>query len=237
MKRRLRLISTAAAALLVALLAAGCGARSGSFASDAQAEANAPADAGQQPPFAGERSAGAGLFPSLRREPLVVPAGTAIAVRLQQTVSSATASAGDSFSAVLDQPLVVDGKVIAPKGADVEGRVTAARRSGRLHNAGYLRLTLVSVNAGSGRIPLHTSSVFRHGGSYKKRNLAFIGGGAGGGALIGALAGGGKGALIGSLIGAGAGTGAAYATGRKEVGFGAERRLTFRLTRPLVTRS
>ena len=59
-----------------------------------------------------------------------------------------------------------------------------------------------------------------------------IGGGAGAGALIGALAGGGKGALIGSAIGAGAGTTAAYATGKKDVGFSPERRLTFRLTQP-----
>jgi hypothetical protein len=56
-----------------------------------------------------------------------------------------------------------------------------------------------------------------------------IGGGTGAGALIGGLAGGGKGALIGTAIGAAGGTGTAYATGKKEVSFGEERRLTFRL--------
>ena len=73
------------------------------------------------------------------------------------------------------------------------------------------------------------------GSSHKKRNAVMIGGGAGAGALIGALAGGPKGALIGSAIGAGAGTGSAYATGKKEVGIGVERRLTFRLIQPLAT--
>jgi hypothetical protein len=42
--------------------------------------------------------------------------------------------------------------------------------------------------------------------------------------------------VIGSLVGAGAGTGAAYATGKKDVGFDVERRLTFRLTAPVTTK-
>jgi hypothetical protein len=172
-------------------------------------------------------------LPFTESKPLGVPVNTAIYIRLQQGISSATAQSGQNFSAVLDEPLVVDGQTLAPRGTAVTGRVVAARESGHLHNAGYLRITLSSIALNGKIMPLQTNSVFVSGGSYKKRNLAFIGGGAGGGALIGALVGGGKGAAIGSVAGAAGGTGAAYATGKKEVGFVAERRLGFRLTQPL----
>ena len=166
---------------------------------------------------------------------LTVPAGTLIAIRMQSSVSSKTASAGQHFQAVLDEPIVVEGKTVAERGAEVAGRVVSARSSGRLHKPGYLRLTLASITLSGKRLPLETSSIFVQGSSHKKRNAVMIGGGAGAGALIGALAGGPKGALIGSAIGAGAGTGSAYATGKKEVGIGVERRLTFRLIQPLAT--
>ncbi len=71
------------------------------------------------------------------------------------------------------------------------------------------------------------------GGSHKKRNLGVIGGGAGAGALIGGITGGGVGAAVGSAIGGGGGTAVAYGTGKKDVAFGVERRLTFKLTQPL----
>jgi hypothetical protein len=57
-----------------------------------------------------------------------------------------------------------------------------------------------------------------------------IGGGAGAGALIGALAGGGKGAAIGALAGGGAGTAGAAFTGNKNIVLPAESALSFKLT-------
>lgn len=202
------------ALLVLAGLAAGC-------------------NVGEQPPTVAADSPTSQQLPFAEGKALVVPANTAIYVRLQQSISSASAQSGQNFSAVLDEPLVVEGQTLAPKDAAVTGKVVAARESGHLHNAGYLRITLSSITLNGKTVPLQTNSVFVSGGSYKKRNLAFIGGGAGGGALLGALVGGGKGAVVGSAIGAAGGTTAAYATGKKEVGFVAERRLGFRLTQPL----
>lgn len=226
--------------VLVALLAAvtGCGKQmSTPVARSANDQPSTQAQTAQAAPFSGKNDsadASKTTSKSLVPQEVVIPSGTAITVRLQNAVSSATSSPGDQFEAVLDQPIVVDGETIAPTGAQVTGRVVAARRSGRLTHPGYLRIALASMDVKGKTILLQSSSVMVAGAAHKKRNLAWIGGGAGGGALIGAIASGGTGALIGSAIGAAGGTGAAYATGKKDVGFGPERRLTFRLTRPIT---
>ena len=187
----------------------------------------------QKVPF--DRANGQGISPTkaLIPAPQNVPAGTPLTVRLQTGVSSASSQAGETFDAVLDEPIVVNGQTVLPRGSGVTGRVVAAKSSGRLQDPGYLRLTLAAVKLSGKSVPMQTSSIFVRGSSHEKRNLAMIGGGAGAGALIGGIAGGGKGALIGTAIGAAGGTGTAYATGKKDVGFGPERRLTFRLTEPL----
>jgi hypothetical protein len=96
----------------------------------------------------------------------------------------------------------------------------------------YLRLR--SVTVGGKTYAVATNSFGRTLGGKGKRDAEFIGGGAAGGAIIGALAGGGKGAAIGAAAGAGAGTAGAAATGKKDIEFRAETRLAF-TTRAAVT--
>src|SRR5713226_9497803 len=174
-----------------------------------------------------------GISPTGSLMPAAIPAGTPITIRLQSSLSSAASRSGDAFEAVLDEPIIVEGQTVAPRAATVTGKVVYAKASGHLQDPGYLRLTLTEISVNGKSLPVQTSSIFVKGGSHEKRNLEMIGGGAGGGAL----AGGGKGALIGTAVGAAGGTGAAYATGKTDVGFAAERRLTFRLTQPLPVRS
>jgi hypothetical protein len=162
---------------------------------------------------------------------IVIPAGTPVMVRLQQRLSSGSATRGERFSAVLEQPLISGDRVVVPAGTLVEGHVVSAHHSGRLRHPGSLGLTLDSMIINDRHIPLATTEVVAHGGSHKKRNWGYIGGGTGGGAVIGALAAGGKGALIGSGIGAAAGTTTAFLTGKKDAKFSNERLLQFRLDR------
>jgi hypothetical protein len=161
-------------------------------------------------------SAGAGTIPS----------GSRVTVRIEGALSSATATAGQSWSGTLASDIVADGKTLAKRGNPVKGKVTYVNRSGRLHKPGELSLRLTSINGE----PVSSSRVSRKGKSHTKSNATKIGGGAAAGAVIGALAGGGKGAAIGATAGAGAGTGVAAATGKQEVTIPAESLLTFTIT-------
>jgi hypothetical protein len=148
---------------------------------------------------------------------------------LNDALSSASNRVGDKISAVLEVPVEIGGREVIPRGARVEGHVTTSRSSGRLKGRAAIGITLDAVEDRGKMIPIRTTLDTRVSKAHKKRNLQFIGGGAGLGALIGAIAGGGKGAAIGAGAGAAAGTGAAAATGKKEVYIPAETVFTFRL--------
>jgi len=167
-----------------------------------------------------------------RPEVLLTP-GTTFNVRLDSPLDTRRNHAGDEFSATLNRPVVVHGETVIPSGTRFRGHVTEAAASGRLEGRPILSLTLDSFRLQGREFPLRTAHVDRLGPPHKKRNAFLIGGGAGLGAAIGAIAGGGKGALIGGAAGAGAGTAGAAATGKEELAIPAESQLQFTLKSPV----
>lgn len=90
-----------------------------------------------------------------------LPPGTLLVVRLKRPVY-ASASPETHFEAVVDQPVVVGGNTLIPKGASVAGRVESAQTSRIKPNRGYVRLALQSVSVGDRRVPVQTASLFAH---------------------------------------------------------------------------
>lgn len=164
---------------------------------------------------------------------VTVPAGTSIHVRLSTGLNTGSTDAGSAFSGTLAAPLAVNGVTVAPTGSSVGGRVASVVSSGRLKRPAEISLILTSITPTGGQpVSVSTETWGISGKSHKKRNILMAGGGAGVGALIGAVAGGGKGAAIGGMAGAAGGTGMAYATGKKEISLPAETAMTFKLTAP-----
>ena len=159
-----------------------------------------------------------------------MPAGSQLVVRVGQTLTAKGSNVGDSFSGALAQSLVVHGVKVIKAGTPVTGTVVAAKGQGRFKGSGDL---VVAVNR-VGSYSVATSSYEATTKGKGKRTAGFVGGGAGGGALLGGIAGGGKGALIGGLLGAGAGTAGAAFTGNKDVSIPAESVVTFNLTEPIT---
>src|SRR6266852_459249 len=164
---------------------------------------------------------------------LNIPTGTNLPVRISEHLNSEKANVGDSFHGTLANAVVVSGKTLLPKGADVAGEVVQVERSGRLSSPGELHLALRTVRFGGRTYNVAAETFVIKGESHKKSNLTKIGGGTAVGAIIGALAGGGKGAAVGAGVGAAAGTGAAAATGKKNVEVPAETRFQFSLKSPV----
>lgn len=170
---------------------------------------------------------------ALEPKPLVVPADTVIAVVLDQSISSKTSKSGDKFTATVESPVEIEGKVAIPKGARAEGVVSDAKAAGRFKGGAALALTLTSVTVNGKDHELQTASATMSSKGKGKRTATMVGGGAAGGAAIGAVAGGGKGAAIGALIGAAAGTGGAGFTGNRDITLTAETPLDFKLLQPV----
>jgi hypothetical protein len=191
----------------------------------------------------GGTAAGGGVAPSESPsapkptpKPIIVEAGTEIAVTVDQAVSSKTNNSGDHFDASIAEPVVVGDKVVIPKGAKAVGTVTDAKSAGRFKGNAAITVTLSSVTVGGKEYQVKTSDVTESSSGRGTRTAVGAGGGAVVGALVGALAGKGKGAAIGAAAGAGAGTAGAAVTGERDITIAAETPLHFKLQEPVEIR-
>lgn len=146
--------------------------------------------------------AGAGATSAAPSTSVAVPVGTLLDVRLQSTLSSATAAVEDRFDATTVHDVVQAGRVVIPAGSVVRGVVAAVDKATRGDRTGSLTLRFDRITI-RGRTYTMKATVTDKVEAGTKEEVGKIGGAAAAGAIVGAILGGGKGAAIGAILGGG----------------------------------
>jgi hypothetical protein len=166
---------------------------------------------------------------------VTLAAGTTLAVRIGETISTSRNQPGDSFLATLTQQLVIDGFIIAERGARMEGRVVDAAQAGRGKGSSHIAVSIVRLATADGQnIRIRTEPYNKDGANQAAMDAAKVGGGAAIGAVIGGVAGGGKGAAIGAGAGGVVGAGDVLLTRGRPVEIPVETRVNFRVQDPVA---
>lgn len=149
-----------------------------------------------------------------------VPTGTRVRVRMNESLNSKVSQAGDRFTVTVREPVYAsNGALVIPVGSSITGKVDSVKPAVKGGKVGEIDVSFIELSLPNGTKRTISGSLTElvaddaksdaegtaRGDKMKHRKVIFIGGGAGGGALLGAAIGGGKGALIGGAIGAGAG--------------------------------
>ena len=167
----------------------------------------------------------------------VVPAGTKVSIRTEDTIDSSTAAEGQTYPGeVTENVLDANGEVVIPHGSDAKIVIRSASKGGRIRGASDLVLDLQSISVEGQEYRVSTTNLQQSGKQglgANKRTAEYTGGGAALGAIIGAIAGGGKGAAIGAGAGAGAGAATQVLTKGGSIKVPVETVLTFELDNPV----
>jgi len=162
----------------------------------------------------------------------MVPAGSVVTVRMIDSIDSDRTNEGRTYRASLDEPIVVNGAVIADRGSDAAVKVVRVQQSGKISGNEEVQLVLAGLNMNGRMVPVNTGAATVAEKSKGSQSAKVIGGTAVVGAIIGAIAGGGKGAAIGAASGAGAGA-AVQAIRGQRVQIASESTLDFTLNDPI----
>ena len=137
---------------------------------------------------------------------VLIPAGTILRVRTTDMIDVDATQAGATFHGALDDPIMLHGDVIVPRGADVVLIAAKVQQGGKMKGSDLVELKVKSIGVHGRLRPVVTTQTQTKSAGEGKKTTRKVLGGAGLGAAIGGLAGGGKGAGIGALVGAAGGT-------------------------------
>lgn len=174
---------------------------------------------------------GGGGTPKPHLETLTIPAGTLVMATLDTHLSSDTNHTGDAFVATTTQPIIIDGKTVAPAGTNIRGAVRDVQASGRVK--GRARMTLAYeeiIDAAGNAHMISARPLTLQAASETHSDVEKIAAGGVLGAVIGGITGGGKGAAIGAGAGAGAGTVVMLATKGDDVELNPGQKLSIHVT-------
>jgi hypothetical protein len=160
------------------------------------------------------------------RPPVLIRSGVAFRVRTTDPIDVDVAQAGAKFRGAIDDPIMADGEVIVPRGADVVLVAAKVKQGGRFKGSDVIELKVNSISVRGRVYPVVTSVSETKTSGEGKKTAGKVVGGVGLGSIIGGIAGGGKGAAIGAVAGAATGT-AVAASGQPHLKVPAETRLQF----------
>jgi|SRR5215471_4185238 len=190
----------------------------------------APPPTPTPPPRAAAAAPAPAPAPKPAAKPSVtVPSGTVINVRLTQDVDVDATQAGQTFKSLVDDPVMIGGSIVIPRGASAVLQAVKVEQSGKMKGSDKISLKMHSFTFGGKVYEVTTNYVESKGKGEGKKTARKVGGGAGLGALVGGLAGGGKGVAIGAAVGA-VGGAALSAGGEEHLKVPAETRMQFQLT-------
>jgi hypothetical protein len=161
-------------------------------------------------------------------KPIQVPAGTPLNVRLVQGIDVDASQAGQTFKAIVDDPVMMSGSIVIPRGATATLQAAKVEQSGKMKGSDKITLKMNAIAFGGMSYPVVTEYVETKGKGEGKKTGRKVAGGAGLGAIVGGIAGGGSGAAIGAAVGGATGA-IMSASGEEHLQLPAETRLTFKL--------
>lgn len=174
-------------------------------------------------------------IPRVQFEEHTVKADSVLGIRIDQSLSSATAKLEDRVTASLSRNLIVDGRTVLPTGTRLEGEVTLVQPGSKFKGRARLGIRFHTLVLADGlRVPIQSETIFRDGESATGSTATKVGGGAAAGAILGGMLGGKRGAIIGAGVGAAGGTAAVMAGDTKDAVLERGTPLTMRVTSPVT---